>query len=232
LRRYNPVLGNLIYSPLGDFIDALSIACTTFGVCTTLGFGVSSINYGFHRLNDEIGVTTDNQISIIWVITVIATVSISLGLKKGIQTLATITFGIGLFLLFALMFLDNTWFLLNSYVQSLGHYWQWVIQVGFQTDTWQQLAFEFQDKADENLAWGSDGTTLYDNMVRANALTDAAIAGTTEGRGLILLPLPLLPFLLLFLLLHPLYSSPSPFSSYSYSSSSSSSSYSTTLYEP
>lgn len=34
--------------------DALSIACTTFGVCTSLGFGVESINYGFHRLNSDI----------------------------------------------------------------------------------------------------------------------------------------------------------------------------------
>ena len=58
--------------------------------------------------------------------------------------------------------------------------------------------------------WGSDGTKLYDNMVRANALTDAAIAGTTDGRGVIQKkpstdvqspPLPLLSLLLLLLLL-------------------------------
>ena len=71
--------GNLIYSPLGDFIDALSIACTTFGVCTSLGLGVIAINNGLHKLNDEIAVTTDNQIAIIWIITSVATVSLSLG---------------------------------------------------------------------------------------------------------------------------------------------------------
>jgi hypothetical protein len=32
-----------------------------------------------------------------------------LGIKAGIQTVANITFAVGLFLLFSLMFLDNTW---------------------------------------------------------------------------------------------------------------------------
>ena len=76
-----------------------------------------------------------------------------LGLKTGIQTLANVTFAVGLFLLFSLMFLDNTWFLLNSLVQSVGHYFQWIIQVGFQCDTFQQLQYELQDDKGENLLW-------------------------------------------------------------------------------
>jgi len=41
---FYPLLGNLIYSPVGDIIDAVSIACTTFGVCTSLGLGVDQIS--------------------------------------------------------------------------------------------------------------------------------------------------------------------------------------------
>jgi hypothetical protein len=37
------------------------------------------LNNGLHKLNDEIAVTTDNQITIIWIITSVATVSLSLG---------------------------------------------------------------------------------------------------------------------------------------------------------
>mmetsp|Transcript_5261 Transcript_5261/g.13385 ORF Transcript_5261/g.13385 Transcript_5261/m.13385 type:complete len:807 (+) Transcript_5261:137-2557(+) len=181
---FYPLLGNLIYSPLGDFIDALSIACTTFGVCTSLGFGVSSINNGLHKLNSSIEVTVDNQIIIIWVITIIATVSITMGLKSGIQTLANVTFAIGLFLLFALMFLDNTWYLLNSYVQSTGHYFQWIVQVGFQCDTFQQLQYELQNSKDKNLLWGSSGSKLFDNMKAANALTEHASAGVLTEAAL------------------------------------------------
>ena len=32
---FYPLLGNLVYSPLGDLIDAASIVTTTFGVCTS-----------------------------------------------------------------------------------------------------------------------------------------------------------------------------------------------------
>jgi len=169
---FYPLLGNLIYGPLGDMIDALSIACTTFGVCTSLGFGVSSIMYGLNRLNSSIEVSVDNQIIAIWFITIVATISISMGLKNGIQTLANVTFGIGMFVMFACLFLDNTWFLLNSFVQSVGHYFQWLISVSFQCDTWQQLAFEFQNKKDTNLYIGSSNTVtgLYDTMNKASLL--------------------------------------------------------------
>ena len=172
---FYPLLGNLIYSPLGDCIDALSIACTTFGVCTSLGFGVNSISAGLNKLNSDIEMTIENQIIIIWFITVVATVSISLGLRRGIQSLANITFAVGLFIVFCLLFMDNTWFLLNSFVQSCGHYFQWVIQVGSQTDTFQQLAIEFQ--AGGNLLWGSSGAdntgSLHGKMLAARAVAHA-----------------------------------------------------------
>ena len=179
---FYPLLGHLVYSPLGDFIDALSIACTTFGVCTSLGFGVDAIAAGLGKLDGSFENTVDNQIALVWVITVFATVSISLGLHRGIQTLANFTFSVGLLVVFCLLFMDNTWFLLNSFVQSVGHYFQWVVQVGFQTDAWQQLGLEFS--AGSNLIWGSsgDGRTgkLYETMVAARALVDTDEAMSTQ----------------------------------------------------
>lgn len=175
---FYPLLGNLVYSPVGDFIDALSIACTTFGVCTSLGFGVSSISSGLNKLNSDIAVTVDNQIIIIWAITIVATISISLGLHKGIQLIANFTFAIGLFIVFACLFLDNTWFLLNSFVQSIGHYLQWVTQVAFQCDTFQQLGYEFQNAEDKNLLIGSSASTLYDTMAKASLLANHTALNT------------------------------------------------------
>ena len=43
--------------------------------------------------------------------------SVLLGLHKGLKNLSIITFTLGNLLLFSLVYLDNTWFLLNSYVQ-------------------------------------------------------------------------------------------------------------------
>ena len=34
---FYPLVGDQIYGFFGDFIDTLSIFCTMFGVCTTLG---------------------------------------------------------------------------------------------------------------------------------------------------------------------------------------------------
>merc|ERR1740138_1911031 len=37
---FYPLVGDVANGLLGDLIDALSMACTTFGVCTSLGLGV------------------------------------------------------------------------------------------------------------------------------------------------------------------------------------------------
>ena len=194
---FYPLLGNLIYSPVGDIIDAVSIACTTFGVCTSLGLGVDQIVAYYGALQDKTYTALerlDAQTATIIVMTLVANISVVLGLHRGIQVLSTITFSLGLFVLVASMFLDNTWFLLNSVVQSTGHYFQWVIQLGFRTDTWEQLGIEF---GTENLYWGSnksskpDGTwvgPLRDIMANAAALrtdsqTDPYDYVTTYGEG-------------------------------------------------
>jgi choline-glycine betaine transporter len=163
---FYPLLGDLIYSALGDVIDALSIACTTFGVCTSLGFGVASINAGLHRLDNSIEADDeDTKVVICIAITILATCSILLGIDRGIKTISICTFIIGLFLVIFLVFMDNTWFLLNTFTQSLGHYAQWLMQVGWQCDAWQQLSYEFVG-GEGNRLWGSQnlGETIATNV--------------------------------------------------------------------
>ena len=177
---FYPLLGNLIFSPIGDCIDAIAIACTTFGVCTSLGLGVDAITAFGHRLNSDIKTDVDAKTWTIVVMTLVANVSVVMGLKKGIQILSTVTFTLGLFALLASLFLDNTWFLLNSYVQSIGHYLSYVVQAGFRTDSFEQLAYDFSSSA--NMFWGtadtdgSGGSALYDVMAKARALVPSAEA--------------------------------------------------------
>jgi len=169
---FYPLLGNLIFSPIGDCIDAIAIACTTFGVCTSLGLGVDAITAFGARLNSDIDADIDSKTWTIVVMTLVANISVMLGLKKGIQVLSTVTFALGLFALLATLLLDNTWFLLNSYVQSCGHYLQYIIQTGFRTDAFEGLQFDFS--ATGNKYWESSnengGSPLYDIMAAANAL--------------------------------------------------------------
>ena len=184
---FYPLLGNLIFSPLGDCIDAIAIACTTFGVCTSLGLGVDAITQFGNRLNSGIETGVTEQTWTIVVMTLVANVSVILGMKKGIQILSTITFSLGLFALLATLLLDNTWFLLNSYVQSIGHYLNYMIQAGFRTDSFEQLGYDFSSAnvyAGTANTDGDGGSPMFDAMTKANALLeDGELATQGDAYG-------------------------------------------------
>lgn len=47
-----PLIGNHAYGVVGDVIDALSMATTTFGICTSLGLGVIQLSAGLQFLRN------------------------------------------------------------------------------------------------------------------------------------------------------------------------------------
>ena len=135
---FHPLLGDRIYGTIGDIIDILSVVVTMFGVCTSLGLGVVTINSGVNRINSDIDENSTNQIIIIWAITAIATISVVSGVKVGIRRLSEICFCMGMAIMLFVLFYDDTWYLLNLYVQSIGYYFQYLIQLGFHTDAFAQ----------------------------------------------------------------------------------------------
>merc|ERR1711988_1496456 len=94
-----PLIGEMCYGIVGDFVEILSILCTIFGVCTSLGLGAMQINKGLVRLDRDtyrghdynpdgaIGIEEKPavQVWIIVFITFLATLSLVLGLKRGIK---------------------------------------------------------------------------------------------------------------------------------------------------
>lgn len=121
---FYPIMKEKIYSWIGDMIDVLSVATTLFGVCTSLGLGVTQLNAGLQRLNPDIGVNQNTQTAIIWVITLMATISVVSGVKMGIRRISELNFSLGQILMFVMMFQEDTWYLLNTTVQSIGFYLQ------------------------------------------------------------------------------------------------------------
>ena len=115
---FYPLLGDKIFGPIGDAVDILSIVATMFGVCTSLGVGAIQFNGGLKRLNRDIESTIQNQILIIWGITLLATISVVTGIKIGIRRLSEICFAIGMFIMLFVLFYGDTWYMLNVYVQS------------------------------------------------------------------------------------------------------------------
>ncbi|XP_057312794.1 probable glycine betaine transporter [Hydractinia symbiolongicarpus] len=156
---FYPLLGEKVFGRIGDMVDTLSIICTMFGVCTSLGLGVIQLNSGLHRVNSNIAETVTVQIIIIWAITAVATVSVISGLKVGIRRLSEVCFGVGCLIMLIVFFADDTWFLLNLFVQSSGYYLQWLVQIGFHTD-----AFAMKGDAPDgkqNSTWMDAWTIFY-----------------------------------------------------------------------
>jgi choline/glycine/proline betaine transport protein len=130
-----PILKKRIYGPIGDIIDIIAVVATLFGLATSLGFGVQQVATG---LNFLFG-TPDTpwmQVLLIALITMGATISVVLGLDKGIRVLSELNMRLGLFFLVLVLILGPTVFSLDGFIQNVGDYVQDVIAMGTWTETY------------------------------------------------------------------------------------------------
>lgn len=128
-----PILGERIYGPWGHAVDLLGVFATIFGVATSLGLGVAQMNAGLNYLFGlEIAVT--NQIILIAVISVVATLSAVSGIAKGIRILSEFNVKLTMVLFGFFLFAGPTVYLLGLYVTSIGDYLWNMIPMGFWTD--------------------------------------------------------------------------------------------------
>lgn len=125
-----PLIGDRIYGWPGHIVDIFAVLGTMFGVATSLGFGVTQVNAG---LNHLFGLPIDPlwQILGIAVITGLATVSVVSGLDAGIKKLSELNLAFAVVLLLAVLILGPTLFLLRSFVQNIGEYFDGFIQMTF-----------------------------------------------------------------------------------------------------
>jgi len=128
-----PLLGERIYGRIGDAIEVMAVFATMFGVATSLGLGVLHVNGGLQYLG-WLEVSTTNQVLLIGLITAAATVSVVSGLDKGIRRLSELNFGLGVLLLIFVLIAGPTVFLVESFVQNMGHYGQHFIEMSLRTD--------------------------------------------------------------------------------------------------
>ncbi|MDQ2178697.1 BCCT family transporter [Marinifilum sp. D714] len=149
---FYPLFGEKIYGPIGDIIDIVSVIATLFGLATSLGFGVQQVNAGLTYLFDiEYGATW--QIGLISVITLFATLSLILGLDKGIRRLSEINLRLALILLLFVLLIGPTAFLLKTFVQNLGYYLSNFMELSFWTESYMG--------AKEGTHWQNSWTIFY-----------------------------------------------------------------------
>ncbi|SDB59308.1 choline/glycine/proline betaine transport protein [Desulfonatronum thiosulfatophilum] len=118
---FYPLIGERIHGPIGHAVDIFAILGTMFGVATSLGFGAMQVNSGLEYLfgvPNTIGV----QIALITGITIIATVSVVLGLDGGIRRISELNMILAVGLLAFVLITGPTVYLLQALTQNIGAY--------------------------------------------------------------------------------------------------------------
>ncbi len=143
-----PLIGRRIYGLTGDVVDILAVFGTIFGIATSLGLGVMQINAGLEYLG-ILDISVENQLLLISLVTIAATISVALGLDRGIRRLSEFNLATaGLLIVFVLL-AGPTVFLLSSFVQNVGLYASSLPELTFRTDAF------------IGLDWQRDWTMFY-----------------------------------------------------------------------
>jgi len=202
---FYPLWGKGIEGWRCDVVDVLSIMCTLFGVCTSLGLGVRQLNTGLVRMdrgtymgkdyygdlwqetdarrsaacdgrevgecrNGKIGIeyNVKTQCWIVFFVTLMATCSVALGLKRGIAVLSYIAFGMGMLLVTSVLFMDDTMYILDATTTSFGYYLWYLPKIAWECDAWSRL--------NSDRSWAG-------NAMSGGMSQDSSESGTPDGQG-------------------------------------------------
>lgn len=116
-----PIFGKRINGPIGHSVDIAAVIGTIFGIATTLGIGVVQLNYGLNVLFD-IPEGLAVQGGLIALSVIMATISVTSGVNKGIRFLSELNVFLAVGLILFVLFVGDTRFLLNALVLNVGDY--------------------------------------------------------------------------------------------------------------
>lgn len=134
---FYPFLGDRIYGRLGDLIDIFAVLATLFGLATSLGFGAKQMAAGLHHLW---GIDGGNltQVLLILFVTLVATISVVLGVDKGVKVLSEWNMRFALFLMVLVVVLGPSLFILKAFVQNTGSYLSSFLKISTWTESYLQ----------------------------------------------------------------------------------------------
>lgn len=131
-----PILGDRMDGPLGHLVDIAAILGTIFGVATSLGIGVVQLNVGLELL---FGIEQDlpARTGLVVVAVVMAAVSATTGVDRGIRILSQLNVILAIGLAAWILVTGKTQFLLNALVMNIGD-----LVAGFPSMTAQTFAYD------------------------------------------------------------------------------------------
>ncbi|MBF6180696.1 choline BCCT transporter BetT [Nocardia otitidiscaviarum] len=150
-----PIFGKRVEGRWGDAIDVAAVLGTIFGIATSLGIGIVQLNYGLHEM---FGVAQGKaaQIGLIALSVVIATISATSGVDKGIRRLSEFNVILSIVLLVYILVAGRTDFLLNGLTQNVGDYLSTFLDRTLDTFAWDRNP----ETVNEPTAW-IDAWTLF-----------------------------------------------------------------------
>lgn len=125
-----PLIGDKIYGPIGNTVDIFTASATIFGIATSLGMSATQVNSGLHEIFDT-PMNMNYQGIIIFVITIISSVSVALGIKKGIKRLSNANMLLALLLLIFVILNNSPIYILKTFVENTGSYFSNIIEMTF-----------------------------------------------------------------------------------------------------
>lgn len=167
-----PLIGNRIYGPVGHTVDILAVFGTIFGIATTLGLGVNQIGSGLVSLGILQETSQTVTVVSILLITVIATLSATSGVARGIKRLSTLNTWFCVLILSYFLLASNTNYLIASSITALGDY----LTEGISLTLWTA-------RSEEERLWQGSWTIFYWGWWMAwSAFVGMFIARISRGR--------------------------------------------------
>ncbi len=138
---FQPLLKEKIHGPIGKAIDVLAIIGTVFGLAVSVGLGTLQINGG---LAEIFGIPESNLAiaAIIIGVTVIALISVALGLEKGIKRLSNFNIVAAIGLMLFVLFTGATLYMIKGTIEGFGHYLTMLPELAFWNDTFDDTGWQ------------------------------------------------------------------------------------------
>ncbi|CAN5916386.1 choline BCCT transporter BetT [soil metagenome] len=135
-----PIIGRRVDGPIGHAVDTAAMLGTIFGVATSLGIGVVSLNVGLNVVYG-VPINVGVQIALIALAILIAAISATTGVEKGIKLISQFNVLLAILLAVFVLVTGRTAHLLNALVLNIGDYARLFPDMTMQT-------FAFQDTGD------------------------------------------------------------------------------------
>lgn len=143
-----PLLGEKINGWFGDVIDIMTCLATFMGMAMAMGLVGIMVSAGMNFLdpfNAWIGIGKERNIQnyetmcgVVLVTAAGAIISVLFGMHIGMRSVTGLAALFSAWVMLAVFFMDDSWYQLNVFTQSIGYYLFYIVKLGHHVDAFQK----------------------------------------------------------------------------------------------